>query len=139
MPIRLPFSSLLVPVRQISGRLTPAIIARYACAIVYLPPAPGPSDWASLPFGDLLRDLYRRKERKPGDSVQVRVGTHAETLVLAVCLGLTASTFERLQAAGRVARSALESEPESLVVLARGCATDVVSATLHATIAALQA
>jgi leucyl aminopeptidase len=139
MPIRLPFSSLVVPVRQISARLTAATLARYACAIVFLPPSPGPSDWATLPFGKLLRDLYRRKERKPGDSVQVRVGTHAETLVVAVCLGLTASTFERLQAAGRVARSALESEPESLVVLARGCAAPAVSAALHATIAALQA
>jgi leucyl aminopeptidase len=139
MPIRLPFSSLLVPVRQISSRLTPAILARYACAIVFLPPTPGANDWATLPFGDLLRDLYRRQERKPGDSVQVRVGTHAETLILAVCLADTASTFERLQAAGRVARSALESEPESLLVLARGCAAHVVSAALHATIAALQA
>ncbi len=139
MPIRLPFSSLLVPVRHISSRLTPAILARYACVIVFLPPKPRADDWSTLPFGDLLRDLYRRQERKPGDSVQVRVGARAETLMLAHCVGLTASTFERLQAAGRVARSALESEPESLLVLARGCAAPVVSAALHATIAALQA
>jgi leucyl aminopeptidase len=139
MPIRLPFSSLLVPVRQISARLPPTTLARYGCAIVFLPPAPAYREWATLPFGDQLRDVYRSRERKPGDSVQVRVGARAQTVVWAVCVAPAASTFERLQAAARVARGALESEPESLVILARGCAAHVVAEAMHAAIAALQA
>jgi leucyl aminopeptidase len=139
MPIRLPFLSLLVPVRQVGTRLTPATLTRYACAIVFLPPTLAAGDWEPLPFGLALRDLYRREERKPGDTVQMRVGPHAQTLVVAVCLGAAASTFERLQAARRLACSALEGEPKSLVILARGCEAAAVHAALHATIAALQA
>jgi hypothetical protein len=122
MPMRLPFSSLLVPARQIGARLTPAKITQYGCAIVFLPAVPRASDWAALPFGDLLRELYQRKGRKPGDSVQLRVGARAQTLILAVCLADTASTFERLQSAGKLARIALEGEPQSLILCASGCA-----------------
>jgi leucyl aminopeptidase len=139
MPMRLPFSSLLVPARQIGARISAATLTRYGCAIVFLPATPTASDWAALPFGNLLRDLYQRKERKPGDSVQLKVGAHAETLLLAVCLGDTASTFERLHAAGKLARIALEDEPQSLVLCAYGCAKDSVHAALHATVAALEA
>jgi leucyl aminopeptidase len=119
--------------------MTPAKLARYGCAIVFLPAAPRPSDWAVLPFGTLLRDVYQRKERKPGDSVQLRVGARAETLVIAVCLADSASTFERLRTAGKLARIALEGEPQSLVLSSQGCAADAVHAALHATIAALEA
>src|SRR5882757_8375438 len=139
MPMRLPFSSLLVPARQIGARLTPAKITQYGCAIVFLPAVPRASDWAALPFGDLLRELYQRKGRKPGDSVQLRVGARAQTLILAVCLADTASTFERLQSAGKLARIALEGEPQSLILCASGCAQHAVQAALYATIAALEA
>jgi leucyl aminopeptidase len=139
MPTRLPFSSLLVPARQIGARLTPAKFAQYGCAIIFLPAAPAASDWAALPFGHLLRDLYRRRERKPGDTVQLRVGAHAETLVVAVCLADTASTFERLRAAGKLARIALEGEPESLILSGQGCPKDALHAALHATTAAIEA
>src|SRR5260370_21638303 len=47
MPIRLPFSSLLVPVRQTGARPVPAALARYECAIVFLPAEPSPADWTS--------------------------------------------------------------------------------------------
>jgi leucyl aminopeptidase len=139
MPMRLPFSSLLVPARQIGARLTPAKITQYGCAIVFLPAVPRASDWAALPFGDLLRELYQRRGRKPGDSVQIRVGARAQTLILAVCLADTASTFERLQSAGKLARIALEGEPQSLILCACGCAQHAVQAALYATIAALEA
>ncbi len=139
MPMRLPFSSLLVPVRQIGARLTTASLAQHGCAIVFLPAKPTPVDWAALPFGSLLRDLYQRKGRKPGDSIPLRVGARSETLVLAVCLAETASTFERLQAAGKLARIALEDEPQSLILGAQGCGKGAVQAALHATIAALEA
>jgi leucyl aminopeptidase len=139
MPMRLPFSSLLVPARQIGARLSAATLTRYGCAIVFLPATPTASDWAALPFGNLLRGLYQRKERKPGDSVQLKVGARAETLLLAVCLGDTASTFERLHAAGKLARIALEDEPQSLVLCAYGCGKDAVHAAFHATVAALEA
>jgi leucyl aminopeptidase len=139
MPIRLPFGSLLVPVRQIGARLTSAKLARYECAVVFLPVAPTVNDWAALPYGGLLRDLYRRKGRKPGDSVQLKVGAHAETTLIAVCLAETASTFERLQSAGRLARLALEGEPQSIVLYTGGCTQNAVDAALNAAVAALEA
>jgi leucyl aminopeptidase len=137
--MRLPFSSLVVPARQIGARLSAATLTRYGCAIVFLPAMPTASDWAALPYGNLVRGLYQRKERKSGDTVQLKVGARAETLLLAVCLGDTASTFERLHAAGKLARIALEDEPQSLVLCAYGCAKDPVHAALHATVAALEA
>jgi leucyl aminopeptidase len=139
MPIRLPVRSLLVPVRQTGARPIQAALARYECAIVFLPAEPSPADWAAVPYGSLLRALYRRKERKPGDTVQLRVGERAETLVLAVCLAGTASTFERLNAAGKLARLALESEPQSLLLVARRGDGGVMQDALNATVAALQA
>jgi leucyl aminopeptidase len=139
MPTRLPFGSLLVPVRQIGAGPTSVKLARYACAIVLLPAAPTSGDWAVLPYGSLLRDLYLRRGRKPGDSVQLKVGAHAETTLIAYCLAETASTFERLQSAGRLARTALEGEPQSMILYACGCAKEAADAALNATIAALEA
>jgi leucyl aminopeptidase len=106
---------------------------------VFLPVAPTAHDWAELPHGALLRDLYLRKGRKPGDSVQLKVGAHAETSLIAVCLAETASTFERLQSAGRLARVALEGEPRSMVIAAHGCVKNSADAALNATVASLQA
>ena len=139
MPIRLPVRSLLVPVRQTRTRPVAATLARYECVIVFLPAEPSPADWAAVPHGSLLRELYLRRERKPGDTVQLRVGERAETLVLAVCLAGTASTFERLNAAGKLARLALESEPQSLLLYAQGGDGGAMQAALNATVAALQA
>jgi leucyl aminopeptidase len=139
MPIRLPVRSLLVPVRQIGARPVAAKLARYECAIVFLPAEPSPADWSAVPHGSLLRALYRRRERKPGDTLQLRVGERAETLLLAVCLAGAASTFERLNAAGKLARLALESEPKSLLLYAHGGDGDIMQAALNATVAALQA
>ena len=92
-----------------------------------------------MPHGSVLRALYRRRERKPGDTVQLRVGERAETLVLAVCVAGSASTFERLNAAGKLARLALEGEPQSLLLYAHGGDGSVMQAALNATVAALQA
>jgi len=139
MPTRLPLGSLLVAARQISAKLTAVRLAKYACAIILLPPAPAQSDWDALPCGAPLRALYGRKPRKGGESVQLRVGENAETLVIAACLAETATTFERLQTAGRLARAALEGEPQTLLVLAQGGAREAVDATVHATLAALEA
>jgi leucyl aminopeptidase len=139
MPIRLPLSSLLVPVRQTGARPVLATLARYECAIVFLPAEPSSADWTAVPHGTLLRALYRRRERKPGDTVQLRVGERAETLVLAVCPAGIASTFERLNAAGKLARLALESEPSSVLLFAHGGDAGVMQAALNATVAALQA
>ncbi len=139
MQIRLPLGSLLVAVRQLSARPTADKLGRYACAIVFLPADPAAADWAALPHGGLLRDLYRRQSRKPGDSIQLKVGSHAETTLFAVCLADTASTFERLQTAGRLARVALEGAPKSVLLWSQGCAQPAVDAALNATVAALQA
>jgi len=139
MPIRLPFDQLLVPVRQIKARITAAALARYAGALLFLPLAPSQSDWNALPHGALLRALHERKVRKAGDTFHLRVGPQAQTLLVVACVAAEASTFERLQAAGKLARSALDGDPQSLLVWQQGCAPGAAEATFNTIIAALEA
>src|ERR1700731_3277256 len=139
MPTRLPLDLLLVPVRQIGARISASILARYASALLFLPLAPSQTDWNALPYGALLRALYERKVRKAGDTFHLRVGPQAQTLLVVACAAGEASTFERLQAAGKLARSALDGEPQSLLLWQQGCPEDAANATLSATIAALEA
>jgi leucyl aminopeptidase len=139
MPTRLPLDQLLVPVRLTSARITAAVLARYASALVFLPLAPSASDWKELPHGAVLRALYQRKVRKPGDTFHLRVGTEAQTLLVVACVAGKASTFERLQTAGKLARSVLEGDPRSLLVWQQGCAATEADAAFHAAIAALEA
>jgi len=105
MPTRLPFDQLLVPVRQIGARITASLLARYSSALVFLPLTPTEADWKELPHGAVLRGLYARKVRKAGDCFHLRVGARAQTLLIVACLADEASAFERLQAAGKLARS----------------------------------
>jgi leucyl aminopeptidase len=139
MPTRLPFDQLLVPVRQISARLSAALLARYSSALVFLPLSPSDGDWKALPHGAVLRGLYARKVRKAGDCFHLRVGARAQTLLIVACVAEDAGTFERLQAAAKLARSALDGDPESLLLWQQGCAAAPASATLSAAVAALQA
>jgi leucyl aminopeptidase len=139
MPTRLPFNTLLVPVREVAARLSPAKLARYSAAIVLVPLKPTRGDWAALPHGAVLRDLYGRRVRKEGDSFQIRVGERAETLLLVACTPAQASIFERLQTAGKLARSVMECEPRSLLLWQQGCTEEAADAALNATIAALEA
>jgi len=139
MPTRLPFNSLLVPVRKIAPRPSPAKLARYPAAILLLPLKPTRADWAALPHGTLLRNLYAGKVRKEGDNFQVRVGTRAETELLVACTHAKASVFERLQTAGKLARIVMESEPRSLLLWHQGCAEEAADAAQNAAIAALEA
>ncbi len=106
MPTRLPFDQLLVPVRQIGARVTVSSLARYSSALVFLPLAPSEADWRALPHGAVLRGLHAHKVRKAGDCFHLRVGARAQTLLIVACLADEASTFERLQAAGKLARTA---------------------------------
>jgi len=92
-----------------------------------------------VPHGELLRELYRRKPRKAGDILQLRVGPRAETLLSAALLAAEASSFERLQAAGKLARCALEGDPSSLLLWQQGCEARAAAGALCATVAALQA
>lgn len=139
MPTRLPFDQLLVPVRQISARITVSRLAGYSSALVFLPLAPTAADWSALPHGAVLRGLYASKVHKAGDCFHLRVGTRAQTLLVVACLADEASTFERLQAAGKLARSALDGEPQSVLLWQQGCAASAAAASLNAAIAALQA
>jgi len=139
MPTRLPFDQLLVPVRQIGAHITASRLARYSSALVFLPLKPSEADWKALPHGAVLRGLYARKVRKAGDCFHLRVGTQAETLLVVACLADEAGTFERLQAAGKLARSALDGDPQSLLVWQQGCAAGPANASMSAAIAALQA
>jgi leucyl aminopeptidase len=139
MPTRLPFDQLLVPVRQIKARITAAALARYASALLFLPLAPSQTDWNALPHGALLRALHERKVRKAGDTFHLRVGPNAQTLLVVACVAGEASTFERLQAAGKLARSALDGDPQSVLVWQQGCAAGAAGATFNTIIAALEA
>jgi leucyl aminopeptidase len=139
MPTRLPFDQLLVPVRQIGAQMTASRLAGYSSALVFLPLAPTDADWRALPHSVVLRTLYTHKVRKAGDCFHLRVGTRAQTLLIVACLADEASTFERLQAAGKLARSAMDGEPRSLVLWQQGCPVQAANATLNATIAALEA
>src|SRR5882757_6452700 len=135
MPIRLPFDQLLVPVRQIGARITVPLLARYSSALVFLPLAPSEADWRSLPHGAVLRGLYAQKVRKAGDCFHLRVGASAQTLLIVACLAEEASTFERLQAAGKLARSALDGEPQSLLLWQQGCSAEAANVTLSSAVA----
>jgi leucyl aminopeptidase len=59
--------------------------------------------------------------------------------LVVACVAGEASTFERLQAAGKLARSALEGDPQSLLVWQQGCTTSAAKATFNTVIAALEA
>jgi leucyl aminopeptidase len=139
MPTRLPLDQLLVPVRQIGARITASRLARYSSALVFLPLTPTEADWKVLPHGAVLRSLFAHKVRKAGDCFHLRVGTQAQTLLIVACLADEAGTFDRLQAAGKLARSALDGEPKSLLLWQQGCAAEAANATLSAAIAALEA
>ena len=139
MPTRLPFDQLLVPVRQIKARISAAALARYASALLFLPLAPSQTDWNALPYGALLRALHERKVRKAGDTFHLRVGPKAQTLLVVACVAGEASTFERLQAAGKLARSALDGDPQSVLIWQQGCTTGAAEATFNTIIAALEA
>jgi leucyl aminopeptidase len=139
MPTRLPFDQLIVPVHPIGPRITASRLAGYSSALVFLPVAPTEADWRALPHGAVLRGLFASKARKAGDCFHLRVGTRAQTLLIVACLADEASTFERLQAAGKLARSALDGEPQSLLLWQQGCPAGAANATLSATIAALEA
>ena len=139
MSTRLPFDHLLVPVRQIGSRITASVLARYASALLFLPLAPSPADWNALPHGALLRALFVRKVRKAGDTFHLRVGPRGQTLLVVACVANDASTFERLQAAGKLARSVLDGDPQSLLIWQQGCVAAAAEATLNTAIAALEA
>jgi leucyl aminopeptidase len=139
MPIRLPLDRLLVPVRQIGARVNASNLARYPSALLLLPLDPSDGDWKALPHAALLRALYERKIRKAGDTFHLRVGPQAQTLLVVACLANEANTFERLQAAGKLARSALDGDPKSLLIWQQGCATAAADANFNALIAAFEA
>jgi len=138
-PVRLPLASLLTPTHRIGVRISAARLARYSHAILLLPPAPDAADWAALPYGDLIEALFTAKKRAPKDSFELRVGPRAQTLLLVAVLEERASVFERLATAGRLARTALGSEPRSLLLFSQGCGAEASAAQLLALVAALQA
>jgi len=139
MSTRLPFDQLLVPVRRIGATITASLLTRYSSAILFLPLSPSEADWKALPHGALLRGLYGRKVHKAGDCFHLRVGARAETLLIVACLATDAATFERLHAAAKLARSALDGEPRTLLVWQQGCAAEPAAASMIAALAALEA
>ncbi len=87
--------------------------------------------WRRCRTARVLRGLFARKVRKAGDCFHCGSARRAQTLLIVACLADEASTFERLQAAGKLARSALDGEPQTLLVWQQGCAADAANATLE--------
>ena len=139
MPTRLALDQLQIAVRQIGARITAPILARHASALVFVPVEPTEADWRALPHGAVLRSMFARKPRKAGDCFHLRVGAQAQTLLIVACLAEQASTFERLQAAAKLARVALDGEPQTLLLWQQGCPAAAAEAMLNAAVAALQA
>ena len=139
MPLRLPLDHLLVPVRQKALKVNASILSRYGGALLLLPVSPSEADWKALPHAAALRALHAKKIRKAGDSFHLRVGTEAQTLLVVASLANEATTFERLQVAGKLARATLEGDPSSLLLWQQGCATEAADAAFNALIAALEA
>lgn len=128
-----------MPVRQVGARINASNLARYASAVLFLPLSPTDADWKALPHATMLRALYERKIRKAGDTFHVRVGPQVQTSLVVACLANEASSFERLQAAGKLARSALDGDPKSLLVWQQGCPNAAADATFNTMIAACEA
>jgi leucyl aminopeptidase len=139
MPIRLPFEQLLVPVRQSGARVSAASLARHSSAVLLLSAEPSAADWDALPQGALLKSLFAAKVRKAGDCFQVRVGAQAQTLLVVAAVDAARGTFERLQAAAKWSRLALDGEPRSVLVWQQGCDPGAADAAQLALVAALQA
>ena len=116
-----------------------ASLARYSSAILLLERQPAAADWNALPHGPLLKQLFKERIRKAGDSFHLRIGPRAETLLLVACLDAERGTFEHLQAAAKLARVALDGDPRSILLWQQGCEPAVADAATLALIAALQA
>jgi len=121
MPIRLPFEQLLVPVRQSGARVSAAVLARHSSAVLLLGTKPSDTDWNALPHGPLLKALFAAKMRKVGDHFHVRLGTEAQTVLVVAGVDPARGAFERLQAAAKWSRLALEGEPRSVLIWQQGC------------------
>jgi leucyl aminopeptidase len=139
MPNLLPPASLSTPVREIRGKITASRLARYPAAVLLMPAAPTRADWAQIPHLASVQGAYKQKKRKTGEFFELRVGQRAETLLVVAVVADKASSFERLQSAGKWARAALTGEPGSLLVWQCGAHTDAAAAAALALIAALQA
>jgi leucyl aminopeptidase len=138
-PVRLPLASLSTPARTIGARITATRLARYTNAILLVPPVPNAAVWSALPYGALIEAVFAEKKRAPKDTFELRVGRRAETLLQVAVLEERASVFERLVAAGKLARTALAAEPRSLLLFAQGCDPEAAAAQLLALVAALEA
>src|ERR1700754_3161118 len=132
MPIRLPFERLLIPVRARGARVTAAFLRRYGSAVLLLPVKPAAEDFKSLPHAPTLQALHAEKIRRPGDFFVLRVGAGAETQLLVVAVAESASSFERLQCAGKWARAILDNDAAALLVMAQGLGSAVADAASHA-------
>jgi leucyl aminopeptidase len=139
MPNLLPPASLSTPVREIRGKITASSLARYPAAVLLLPLAPTKGDWAQIPHSLSVQGAFEQKKRKAGEFFELRVGKRAETLLVVCVVADKASSFERLQSAGKWARAALAGEPGLLLAWQRGAGADAAAAAAQALIAALQA
>ncbi len=141
MPTRLPLDRLLVPVRQIGEAVSASRLARHVeRGTVVLPLEPSAADWQALPHGAVLRALLRAQDPQSRRLYQLRVGAHAQTLLVVACVaaaGDRPSSACKLPAKSRALR--WKASRRAVLLWQRGCALDAADATFHALIAALEA
>ena len=139
MPNLSPPRTLSTPVREIRGAITARRLLSHPAAVLLLPPEPDAAAWSAVPLAPLVSGLFAQKKRKPGDTLELRIGARGETLLVVGVVGPKATAFERLQQAGRWTRAALAGEPSSLLAAQSGLAPEVAAAAGLALVAALQA
>ena len=139
MPTRLPLDSLTVPVNARNARIGEAALARYPAAILLLTASSTDRDFAPLAHADVIRAAHSRKPRQGGDVLTIRIGTRAQTQLVIAYADAKASTFELLQLAQKAARSALEFEPEALLIYAIIESAVLRESAILAVIAGIQA
>ena len=137
--LRLPLASLSTPVHRIAARATAANVLQNPAAILLLPATPSEDDWAALPFAANIRTVFGHKTRKSSESFSLRVGRGGETELLVALLPPSASPFDELQTAAKLARTALAGEPKTVLLFSQGLSAQAASGALLALVAALQA
>ncbi|MGA7800208.1 MAG: hypothetical protein WCC36_05315, partial [Gammaproteobacteria bacterium] len=86
--------------------------------IVVLPDAVAKASWPALPYGELLRNRYRRRQRPGGGRAVLTTDlpNAGATRVTVGWVGSDASAFELLTLGRKLAAAALEADPRTVAL-----------------------
>ncbi len=108
--------------------------------IVVLPDAVAKASWPALPYGELLRNRYRRRQRPGGGRAVLTTDlpNAGATRVTVGWVGSDASAFELLTLGRKLAAAALEADPRTVALCTAGL-DEHAPAVAEALVAALLA